>query len=85
MSGLKVGVEVEWTSSSNGSTKTKRGRIEVVVPKGRRPTPEQMKEADAYGIARDHESYMVRVPGKTPTAKAKLYWPRVSALKPVSN
>lgn len=36
MSEFKVGVEVEWTSSSNGSTKTKRGRIEVVVPKGRR-------------------------------------------------
>lgn len=81
MSKFAVGVEVEWASSSNGSTKTKRGRIEVVVPEGGRPTPKQMKEADAYGAARDHESYMVRVPGKTPAAKGKLYWPRTSQLR----
>jgi hypothetical protein len=78
---FKVGDEVEWTSSSSGSTKTKIGKVEIVVESGKYPTPGQMKEADAYGLSRNHESYMVRVPGKTSAAKGKLYWPRASALK----
>lgn len=81
MGEFRVGMEVEWISSSNGTTKTKRGRVEAVILKGERPTAGQRKEADAYGIGRDHESYLVRVPGKTKSSRGKLYWPRVSALR----
>lgn len=77
---FKVGDTVVWTSSANASQKEKRGTVEVVIPKNGRLTSRQQKEADAYGQPRDHESYLVRVPGKTPAAKGKLYWPRVSAL-----
>lgn len=82
---FKIGQQVEWTSSSNGSTTTKRGKVEAVIAAKTYPTPNQRNEADAVGAYRDHESYMVRVPGKTSAAKGKLYWPRVSALKPCNS
>lgn len=78
-----IGDEVEWTSSSNGTTKKKQGVVEAVIPKGSRPTPKQCKEADAYGYGRDHESYVVRC-GKTDKCNGKLYWPRASALTKVT-
>ncbi len=34
-------------------------------------------------MSRDHESYLVYVPGATPRSKGKLYWPRVSGLRRV--
>ena len=77
---FNVGDTVVWSSSANASLKAKRGTVEAVIPPNGRPTPAQQKEADAYGQPRDHESYLVRVPGKTATSKGKLYWPRVSAL-----
>jgi hypothetical protein len=35
------------------------------------------------GSSRNHESYIVFVPGATPRSKGKLYWPRVSGLRKV--
>lgn len=81
MSMFKLQEDVRWTSSSAGSTTTKVGFIEAVIAAGKVPTQSQRKEADAYGAARDHASYLVRVPGKTPASKGKLYWPRVSLLQ----
>lgn len=78
---FKVGDQVEWASTSNGSKKTKRGAVEAVIGAGKYPSDAQCKEVGTSGLARDHESYMVRVPGKTSASKGKLYWPRVSALK----
>lgn len=78
-----LGQEVEWTSSSNGTTKTKQGQVEAVIPAGAKLTHEQGHEADAFGRPRDHTSYLVRVPAKTPAGKGKLYWPRTAALRPV--
>ena len=78
---FKVGDQVKWISSSHGSTVAKRGRVEAVIPPHAYPTDTQRKEADAYGYSRDHESYLVRVQGKTAASKAKLYWPRVAALE----
>ncbi|MFM7008256.1 MAG: hypothetical protein ACKO0Z_02790 [Betaproteobacteria bacterium] len=80
---LHIGVEVEWSSSSNGSTTTKRGVVEDVIKPKTTPTHAQKKEADAYGLPRDHESYLVRVPTKTGKGKGRLYWPRVSAIRVV--
>lgn len=77
---LKVGDTVVWSSSSNASTKVKRGTVEVVIPPKTRLTPAQQADTGAYSQFRDHESYLVRVPGKTSASKGKLYWPRVSAL-----
>lgn len=76
---LKINDLVHWTSSSSGSTTTKRGVVEAIIKAGKRPTEAQRKEADAYGAARNHESYLIRVAGKG--AKGKLYWPRASLLK----
>ena len=78
---FKVGDEVKWASSSSGSTTTKRGRVEAVIPARGRLSDSQRKEADASGLPREHESYLVRVPGKTSASKGKLYWPRVAALE----
>lgn len=72
--------QVMWTSSSAGVRKTKHGRVEAIIPAGGHLTPEQARQADAWGVARKHQSYLVRVPGKTPRAKGTLYWPRVQAL-----
>lgn len=78
---FKVGDKVTWTSSSNGTTKAKAGTVEAVIPAGKRPTQEQMHEADSFGLGRNHQSYLVRVPGKTERSKGKLYWPIANKLK----
>lgn len=81
MSTFKIGQTVTWTSSSNGSTTTKTGFVEVVIPtKGRIPY-EHKSELSGVGMPRDHESYLVRVPAKTARGKGKLYWPIASKLK----
>lgn len=77
---FKIGDQVVWVSGASGVQKEKRGKIEVVIPPHKRLTRAQQEEADAYGAPRDHESYLVRVPGKTAKAKGKLYWPRTSTL-----
>jgi hypothetical protein len=82
---FKVGDEVELASSNSGSTTRKICRVEAVIPARGRPSDAQRKEADAYGLPRDHESYLVRVPGKTSESKGKLYWPRVAALEASSS
>ena len=71
---------VQWKSSSNGTTKTKHGQIEAIIPANTEPGAEQRKEADAYGLARDHTSYLVRVAGTGVNAKGRLFWPRTSKL-----
>lgn len=82
---FSVGEEVTWISGAQGTQKKKRGIVEAVIPAGQRPTAEQSKQADAYGAPRDHESYLVRVAGKTPTSKGKLYWPRTGQLESAVN
>ena len=80
MSKFSIGDEVQWTSSSAGTTVTKVGKVETVLAARERMSERQRKESDASGLPRDHESYLVRVPGRTGGAKGKLYWPRVAAL-----
>ena len=83
MNKFKIGQKVTWTSSSNGSTTAKVGTIEIVVAAEKYPTEAQRKEAGAYGYVRNHESYMVRVPGKTDRSKGKLYWPIANKLQSI--
>ena len=84
---FKKGDKVEWDSTSNGSTTSKQGEVVAVVPpKGNPPTGRftgHVLRTDGGGLPRDHESYLVSVPGPGPKAKPRMYWPRVSALKPV--
>lgn len=87
---MKVGDTVKWESQSHGITKEKQGNIVMVVPAGEhflgkakfqfeiRKTHKLQKE---YGFSRNHESYLVGVPGKTEKSKHVLYWPNVSKLK----
>lgn len=77
------GGSVTWTSQSAGVSKTKTGVVEqVVAPKGMpdRVCFVQLYKVPGVGLPRDHESYVVRVPGKTTKSAGKLYWPRTSAL-----
>jgi hypothetical protein len=79
---FKLNDKVTWTSSSNGSTKTKTGVVvEVVWP--RRPISAVHREygLEGYGLPRDHESYVVHIAGKTEKAKGRRYWPLVNKLK----
>ena len=87
---FKVNDLVTWTSQANGSQLTKTGRIIAVVPTRTTPykllSPEILDQyncaaVDARSLFRKEESYLVAVEtgGK---AKPKLYWPRVSALRP---
>lgn len=91
---FSVGDCVKWSSSANGSTKTKRGTVVAVVPAVKRWYPiynllgqgwqkDYTSAIDAshsvYG--RGHESYLIAVPGKTPRSQPRLYWPRTSALQ----
>jgi len=81
------GQQVCWTSQSAGVVKTKIGTVVQVVPVGAYPDRGQFEalyRGPGVGLHRDHESYVVRVPGKTAKAAGKLYWPRVTHLKAVA-
>ena len=77
---FSVGDMLEWASQSNGSTTKKVGRVETIIPPGKRLSEEQRREADASGSPRNHISYVVRVPNKSGLGKGKLYWPRANQL-----
>lgn len=75
---INLGMKVKWVSQANGGWKEKVGTVVEVVDANYPP-----KSPAGSGWMRNHESYIVSVPGKTAKAKPKLYWPRVSALKVV--
>lgn len=80
---FKLNDEVSWVSSGNGTTKCKTGVIvDVIPPKGRIAQRHRDFGLEGYGMPRDHESYIVHVPGKTDRARGKRYWPLVSKLIP---
>jgi hypothetical protein len=70
---FQLGDEVSWSSTSAGFTKTKKGKIILVVPEGTIPFI-RFRQKPAQG--RNHTSYVVK------TEKGKLYWPRVKSLEP---
>jgi hypothetical protein len=91
---FKVGDKVKWTSSSNGSSKTKVGEVLVIIPPLSRPYQVMYKfspqwqtkyhnvSVPGHGILpRNHESYVIAVSAKTSKGKLKLYWPVVSLLE----
>ena len=85
MSALKfnLGDAVTWTSQSAGVVKNKTGIVEQVVAPKTYPDRErfvQLYRGPGVGLSREHESYVVRVPGKTAKAAGKLYWPRANTL-----
>jgi hypothetical protein len=83
---LAVGDNVSWTSQSAGYKKAKVGTVEEVVPAKAMPNRDrfpQLYSGAGVGGHRDHESYVVRVPGKTKKSAGTVYWPRVNALHPV--
>jgi hypothetical protein len=73
---FRVGDAACWTSEANGTSKTKTGVIQEIIPAGRLPSehlyPELYRGAK-IGRARDHVSYVVKV-GK------RAYWPRARFL-----
>lgn len=88
---FNCGQDVQWSSSSNGSTKRKVGTVVAVVPPKTRPDISGLMRKHGassnygYGMERDHESYVVLVSGgRTSKAKPVLYWPRAAALRKAS-
>lgn len=79
---MEIGDKVTWTSQAGSTTRTKIGEVIEVVPKNHHP---QMKKSD-NGMPRNHESYVVRAyavfKGRSGQKSYRLYWPRVSKLKP---
>ena len=76
---MKIGDKVTWQSQAGGDWRSKIGEVVEVVPPNHRP---KTKKKD-NGTPRDHESYVVRAKAVgTRTKTARLYWPRVSKLKP---
>lgn len=93
---FKKGDIVEWESQSGGWEKKKKGTIIQVVEVGDNPLSyanERFLESLykfksntlGYGMPRDHESYLVLVPGATPKQLPSIYWPRVVKLKKSKN
>jgi len=79
-----LGDSVTWSSQSAGVALIKTGIIEEVVDPGKLPDRdrfEQLYRGPGIGMSRDHESYVVRVPGKTSKGVGKLYWPRRAGLR----
>lgn len=90
---FKLGQTVKWSSSAGGHVREKQGEVVAVFRPGIYPTAHRL-ERDypdcsagstlGGGYGRDHESYLIKVPGPTPKSKPRLYWPRVSALELVA-
>lgn len=83
---FQLGQTVEWTSQANGCTRTKRGTIVCVVDAGRSVNAKEfpgLQKGAPVGMARQHESYIVRVPSRPGAGKGRHYWPLVSQLRAV--
>lgn len=81
---LVVGDTVTWSSQSQGATLSKTGQVVAVFAAGSRPLPSEypsLYTGAGPGYARNHESYVISVPAKTPKGKPLVYWPVVSKLK----
>lgn len=82
------GSRVEWSSGASGSVTTKIGTVvKVIAANGDVRDAMRDLERDGlnvsafgHGSGRDHESYLVRVEGKTSRAKPRVYWPVVAQL-----
>lgn len=84
---FQVGDKVFWSSQAGGGWTKKEGVVHRVISAGQtcNLTSEELKfscQVDS-SFPRDHESYLVVVPGKTEKSKSKLYRPVVSNLKRV--
>jgi hypothetical protein len=75
---IKIGTTVKWGSQAGGFWTEKIGKVVAIVPPMTQVN-ERLRRAGENGrlrepgMARDHESYVVRI-------GSKLYWPRVSSL-----
>ncbi len=87
---FSVGDRVRWKSASGGYVKEKHGVVVCIVPKGEKASTYAtqcaeemgMKYPDfGFGLPREHDSYIVHVPGMTPRGKGKLYFPLVQKLE----
>ena len=88
---MQVGDKVAWKSQGCGFEATKIGTIVAVIPPLVAPidfiSRMFMSHArSSLNMSRNHESYLVRVPGKDVGGKSncgsrKLYWPKVGTLK----
>ena len=81
---LKKGDLVEWSSQSQGSWTKKIGEVVATVPVHSNPNKclplgYRCNASAGYGFGRNHESYLVKVVGKSNA----LYWPYVSKLNPI--
>ncbi|MDN7577451.1 hypothetical protein QZM25_33080 [Burkholderia contaminans] len=82
---FKVGDKVTWVSQAGGHTKVKSGVVEEIVKPGARPSREAFESlytGNGIGAPRNHQSYVVRVPGATAKAAGAVYWPRAASLQP---
>jgi hypothetical protein len=80
---MNEGDRVAWTSQSQGYTKAKVGRIVAVIPAGR--LPERTVFSTLYtgagvGMARNHESYVVKCDAGDNGGRGGFYWPRANKL-----
>ena len=80
METLTVGQKVKWTSSNT----EKVGEVVAIVPAGKTPRDVGHPKAGGGGMARDHESYVIRGQqiwrGELQARKA-WYWPVVSLIR----
>ncbi|MDY6957927.1 MAG: hypothetical protein SVK08_02100 [Halobacteriota archaeon] len=87
----KIGSKVTWVSSSSGVGKRKTGEVIHIVPPNKDPGSVvddlmvKLGSRSAYGggRSRDHESYLVLVPGKKKGHSPIIYWPKVKYIKEV--
>ena len=84
---FKLGNVVTWTSQAQGTAKTKTGNVLAIVPPGVKAVDvlvkvvtERHASLTGVGMSRNAESYLIEVPGPTPSSKMRLYWPNVAAL-----
>lgn len=84
---FKVGDVVTWTSQAQGTAKTKTGNVLAIVPPRMKAidvlvnvVTERHASLTGVGMSRNAESYLIEVPGTTPSSKMRLYWPNVAAL-----
>lgn len=85
---FKINDRVFWASQAAGSWTKKEGVVHRVIPAGQfcHLTSDEVTNFSCQvdsSSPRDHENYLVLVPGRTENSKSKIYRPVVSRLKKV--
>lgn len=85
---FQLGEQVTWITKGNGTEIQRTGIVVLIIPRGILPMPTVRSFCKRNGLrtpelggSRQHESYIIAVPGETIRHKPRIFWPRLTELR----